>query len=170
MRKIRLGVAAFVIATAAALIPSTPASAHTNAGVCAFVGSAQTPGGLWFPGLDPDGVLPFSSWSFSSDTLDVCATAATGVTLLTHTVSGSGGLNGHCGGSLGTGTVNFAGDSSAATFVTVGGTGVLAGTGPAAVASVFQARPLPAATGQVPCLTHPANSFLIVGVGAGAHV
>lgn len=164
MRMLRLGVAALALAAAATVLPSTPASAHTNAGACVFQGNASVSPGLMAG-------LPINAgWSFSS-ALDVCATSAGPVGVGSGNVSGSGSLFGLCGGSLGSGTANFAGDSVAITFATVGGTGVLVGAdvgNPIAVAATFQARPLPSAVGAVPCVTEPATNFLIVGAGVGA--
>ena len=170
MRKLRLGVAAFIIASFAALLPVSPASAHPQAGACAFTGNANT-GPLWLPAGTAGGLGPWSvGWSFSSS-LDVCVSAPQGpVGVGAGNVSGSGSLTGACGFSLGSGTANLGGHSAPVTFVTVGGTGALVGVGgePSAAAATFQARPLPSAVGQVPCVTEPATSFLIVGAAAGA--
>lgn len=168
MRPLRLGVAALAIAAAAAIIPSSPASAHTNAGACAFTGNASVSPGLLA------GQLSNAGWSFSS-ALDVCATFAGPTGVGSGNVSGSGSLFGTCGASLGSGSVNFGGDAFPVTFATVGGTGALVGLGSAghtagAVAATFQARPLPSAVGQVPCVTEPATNFLIVGAGGGLAV
>ncbi|MGQ0432456.1 MAG: hypothetical protein ACT452_08630 [Microthrixaceae bacterium] len=167
MRKLRLGVVAGVIAAIATLAPATPASAHTYAAAGVYTGNAST-SGLWFPASPfcPGTVCSnTASWSFSS-ALDVIVDTDLSAPVGAGRISGGGSLLGYCGGSLGTGNANLGSESAPITFVTVGGTGVLAGVGSAAVVSTFQARPLPSAVGQVPCLTEPATNFLIVGAGA----
>ena len=128
----------------------TPANAAPAASV--FEGNASVSPGLWFPVVGPSTT---ANWAFAS-TLGVPVG-----------VSGSGQVTGFCGQSTGSGTATIGSEGPfPISWVSAGGTLILTGVGARTGAAIVQARPLPSANGQVPCLTEPAVNFTVAGVAA----
>jgi hypothetical protein len=140
-----------------AAISLAPTAANADPGVAVFTGTAQTDG-LWYPGAGPSAT---GEWSFTS---------TSGMCEGTHChVGGEGDFSGlsYCAssGGIGEGTESLTG-STVTWLRSAGGVlPVVIGGGHIGAALVV-AVPTPAPPGEVTCVTIPATSFEIIGVGA----
>ncbi|MFP5225885.1 MAG: hypothetical protein ACLGH3_10115 [Actinomycetota bacterium] len=139
-------------------IALAPTAANADPGVAVFTGTAGT-SPLWYPGAGPDAAG--GSWSFTS---------TSGTCTGTHCeIGGSGSFTSpsYCASSGGLGTGSHSISDSDITWVrSAGGVLPIVVLGGHIGAALVVAAPTPAPPGQVTCLTVPATSFEIVGVGA----